>query len=147
MERLKAFGYPVGYSDHTVGIGVPVAAVSLGATIIEKHLTLDRNMSGPDHKMAMDPTMFKHMIEECLKAHKAVTPACFIPSEGEDPITARRSLKAAKFLKKGTVLSVTDFKILRPATGLPPYYIDMFTGLTTTCDIEENDDILWKNFK
>jgi sialic acid synthase SpsE len=117
-----ALGHPVGYSDHTVGILVPPVAVALGATVIEKHVTLDRSMEGPDHSASIEPDELKAMIEAIRNVEAMLGDGVKAPraSELEARRLVRRGLKAARDLSPGTVLAADDIAILRPATGLPP---------------------------
>ena len=118
-ERL---GVPVGYSDHTLGIGVAVAAAALGAAVIEKHLTLDCAMEGPDHKASLEPAEFAVMTAAIRDAAAALGKAVKEPqpSETEHRVSVRRGLYAAHDLPQGHVLQRGDVVALRPATELPP---------------------------
>ncbi len=118
-ERL---GVPVGFSDHTLGIGIAVAAATLGATIIEKHLTLDRGMPGPDHKASLGPTEFAAMTAAIRQAAAALGEPVKGPqsSETEHRISVRRGLYAAYDLAQGHVLKRGDVVALRPASEFPP---------------------------
>lgn len=116
----------VGYSDHTVGITVPIMATALGAVVIEKHFTLDRNLSGPDHKASLEPNELKRMIEEIRNAEKAFGIAEKKPTESEKQIMklVRKSLVAKKDIEKGSIISKDMIIIKRPGTGLKPTDID-----------------------
>jgi sialic acid synthase SpsE len=127
-----SLGLPVGYSDHTQGILVPPIAVAMGATMIEKHVTLDRSMPGPDHAASIEPVELRAMIEaigtaEALLGDGEKAPR---PSELEARRLVRRGLKAARDLSAGEVLTHADLAILRPATGLPPNRLDTVVGKT-----------------
>jgi len=123
METLRqAFGVPVGFSDHTLGIAVPLAAVALGACVIEKHLTLDCNLPGPDHRASLDPGDFAAMVKGIRAVESALgdgqkRPA---PEELNTAAVARRSLVAACAIPAGTVIRAEHIAILRPGTGLAP---------------------------
>ena len=149
MNCLKQFSFPVGYSDHTKGIGVAIAAAGLGACIIEKHITLDCNMDGPDHKAAIEPHTFELMVEGCLEAHMATKHGIESKWMEDDKfiINFRRSIKAKKDLKAGTVLTKDDLKIVRPATGLSPSKLNDILGLTLTKDVPLDSDVTWDSFK
>lgn len=123
MQTLAtAFGVPVGYSDHTPGIEVAIAAVALGACVIEKHFTLDRNLPGPDHRASLEPDELAALVRgirtvEASLGHGRKEPA---PSEANTAAVARRSLVAAQDIPAGTKLTEEMIAIKRPGTGLPP---------------------------
>ncbi len=126
----QAFGVAVGYSDHTDGIAVPIAAVAIGATVIEKHLTLDRNMLGPDHKASLEPDQFAAMvcgirtIEEALgDGIKRPT-----PSEQNSLPVVRKSLVAARPIRAGELFSEVNLTAKRPGTGISPMSWDAWIG-------------------
>lgn len=123
MKTLEdAFGLPVGYSDHTRGIEIALAAVALGACILEKHFTLDRNLPGPDHKASLEPAELEAMVEGIRRVQAALGDGRKHPAEREKETAAvvRRSLVAARDLASGTVLTEELIAIRRPGTGLPP---------------------------
>jgi N-acetylneuraminate synthase len=127
-----AFGVPVGYSDHTPGIEVPMAAVALGACIIEKHLTLDRSLPGPDHRASLEPEEFAAMVRgirtvESSLGHGRKEPAA---SEANTAYVARKSLVAARDIQAGTVLTEELIAIKRPGTGLPSVMLPYLVGRT-----------------
>jgi len=117
-----AFGVAVGYSDHTSGIEVAIAAVALGATVIEKHFTLDRNLPGPDHKASLEPDEFKAMVAAIRNIEKALGDGIkrSSASEAKNKPIARRSLVAASAIRAGEVFSETNLTVKRPGTGLSP---------------------------
>lgn len=122
LTLKKEFGLPVGYSDHTKGIEVPIAAVALGARIIEKHFTIDRNLQGPDHKASLEPHELKDMVccirntEKALgSGEKVVT-----DSEKENMAIARKSIVALKPIKIGEVFTEDNLTVKRPGTGISP---------------------------
>lgn len=134
-----AFGVPVGYSDHTLGIEVPLAAVALGACIIEKHFTLDRAMSGPDHKASADPAELKALVQgirtvEASLGHGRKEAA---PGEADTAAAARRSLVAARDIPAGTALTPELITAMRPGTGLPPSAKPYLLGRTTCVTITQ----------
>lgn len=123
METLRtAFGLAVGYSDHTEGITVPVAAVALGATVIEKHFTLDRNMPGPDHKASLEPLQLKQMVRAIRDTELALGSPIKQPSASElrNMVAARKSLVAARDIRKGEPFTPENLAIKRPGNGLSP---------------------------
>ena len=117
-----AFGVPVGYSDHTLGIEVALAAVSLGACVIEKHMTLDRGLPGPDHTASLEPEDFKAMVASTRTIERALGTGRKVPaaSEASSAAAARKSLVAAREIPAGTSLTEDLIAIMRPGTGLPP---------------------------
>lgn len=118
----EATGLSVGYSDHTRGIAVPIAAVAMGATVIEKHFTLDRNMEGPDHKASLEPHELKAMVSAIRNIEKAVGDGVKEPSESEKENIgiARKSIVACKNIKKGEVFTEQNITTKRPGTGINP---------------------------
>lgn len=118
----EAFGLPIGLSDHTLDDVVPLAAVALGASVVEKHLTLDRRMVGPDHAASLEPKEFRIMIRKARIVEAALGDGIKRPTLGEDRVAsvARRSLAAALDLCQGTVLTEEHLTSLRPAGGVPP---------------------------
>ena len=133
-----AFGVPVGYSDHTPGIEVPMAAVALGACVIEKHLTLDNSLSGPDHRASLEPDDFTAMVlgirtvEAATMGHGRKEPA---PSEANTASVARKSLIAARDIPAGATLTEELVSIRRPGTGLPPAMRSYVVGRSARADI------------
>lgn len=146
MLTLKSeFKRPVGYSDHTVGIEIPIAAVALGASVIEKHFTLNRNMEGPDHKASLEPMELKEMVRQIRNVEKGLgdgikRPQC---SELETATVARRSLVFSRSLKEGTAVSAADLEIKRPGTGLSPDLFDQVIGLRLKRDVQGDELVSW----
>jgi N-acetylneuraminate synthase len=123
MDSIRdRFGLPVGYSDHSLGIAIPVAAVARGATIIEKHLTLDRQMPGPDHAASLQPTEFADMVLGIREVEQAIGNGLKQPTHDEmqTRLVARRSLVAARAVAKGETMRLADLEAKRPGTGLSP---------------------------
>lgn len=123
MDTMKAmFGIDVGYSDHTVGIEVPIAAVARGAVIIEKHFTLDKNMEGPDHKASIEPRELKEMVKAIRNIEKAIGDGRKIPtpSEKKNIEAARKSIVAKRDIRKGEMFSESNITTKRPGSGLSP---------------------------
>lgn len=124
IETLNhAFGLPTGYSDHTLGINIAIAAAARGAAIIEKHLTLDRKMEGPDHKASLLPEEFKLMVEAIAEVNVALGDGIKKTSisEKKNIDVARKSLVAIKDIKKGEIFTVENLGIKRPGRGISPY--------------------------
>lgn len=124
------FNVDVGYSDHTLGISVSLAAVALGATIIEKHLTLDKDMSGPDHRASLEPKEFAELVRGIREVEAALGSESKRPSPSEEAnsILVRRSLVAARPIKKGEVFTPENLIAKRPGTGIPPTAWDHVLG-------------------
>jgi len=137
MTNIRdALGVDVGYSDHTAGIEVPIAAVALGATVIEKHLTLDRNLPGPDHKASLEPDEFADMVRAIRNIEQAMGDGIKRPSHSEiknKPI-ARKSLTASKPIKTGERFTSENLTTKRPGTGISPMRWDEVMGRTATRD-------------
>lgn len=124
------FDIKVGYSDHTLGIEIPVAAVALGATVIEKHFTLDRNMEGPDHKASLKPSEFKLMVQAIRNLERAMGDGIKKPSSSElkNIFVARKSIVAAKNIAKGDCFSEENLTTKRPGDGINPMEWDVIIG-------------------
>jgi N,N'-diacetyllegionaminate synthase len=136
-----AFGVAVGYSDHTAGVEVPIAAVALGATMIEKHLTLDRALPGPDHKASLEPDEFHTMVAAIRNIEKALGNALKGPSASEmknRPI-ARKSLVAIKLIRAGEKFSLDNVAAKRPGTGISPMRWDEVAGRVATRDFRVDE--------
>lgn len=135
MDTIRAaFGYPVGWSDHTTGSAITLAAVARGAQIIEKHITLDRTMTGPDHAASMEPADFERLVSDIRDIERAIGVPMKRrqPSEANTAEVARRSIVAVRDLAPGTVLRAGDVAMLRPGTGLPPREFDRVIGQNLT---------------
>ena len=132
VKMQEELGLPVGYSDHTQGIEIPIAAVALGATVIEKHFTLDRNMEGPDHKASLEPHELKQMIEGLRKIEYALGNGIKQVSESEKANVdiVRKSIVAAVNIKKGERFTETNLTTKRPGNGISPMRWDEVIGMT-----------------
>lgn len=126
----KEFGVRVGYSDHTKGIEVPVAAVALGAAVIEKHFTLDRNMEGPDHKASLEPGELKAMVSVIRNIEQALGDGVKKPTDSElkNRAVARKSIVAARDLDQGHVITLDDLIMKRPGHGISPMCMPKIIG-------------------
>ena len=134
-------GVGVGYSDHTLGIEVSIAAVALGAKVIEKHFTLDRNMSGPDHSASLEPDEFKAMVKAIRNIEKALGDGVKHPSPSEMknmPI-ARKSIVADRKIEKGETFSKENLTVKRPGVGISPMNWDKVIGKVANKNYEEDD--------
>lgn len=146
MDTLRqAFPYPVGYSDHTLGVAIPFAAVSRGAKIIEKHFTISRKLKGPDHKFAMESDELKAMVRGIRDIEKAIgSPRKeVIESELIHYNRGRRSLFARVNIPKGTIITKDMLAVLRPGIGLKPKYLEIIVGRKAAVDIEAQEPIKW----
>lgn len=134
-------GLKYGYSDHTPGIEVPVAAAALGACVIEKHFTLDKTMTGPDHSASLEPAELKAMISAVRNIEKALGDGVKKPSPSETPnkAIARKSLFAKRFIKKGELFTYENLTAKRPGTGISPMRIDEFVGKPADRDYQEEE--------
>ena len=144
MDTLrKEFNVPIGYSDHTKGIEVPIAAVAMGATIIEKHFTLDRNLKGPDHRASLEPDELRKMVCSIRNIEKALGSSDKMPtaSESLNICVARRSIVAMKNIKKGEVFSEDNLTTKRPGTGINPMMWNDIIGRVANRDFEEDEII------
>ena len=137
MEHLRReFNVTVGYSDHTKGIEVPIAATALGAEIVEKHFTLDKNMEGPDHKASLEPTELAQMVTAIRNIEQALGNGVKEPSASEiknKPI-ARKSIIAQKAIQKGEVLTVDNLTVKRPGEGISPMLWESVIGTKAVRD-------------
>ena len=142
MDALrKEFGVEVGYSDHTKGIEVPIAAVALGATVIEKHFTLDRNMEGPDHKASLEPDELKAMVTAIRHIEQALGDGYkkISNSERRNIAIARKSIVAAYHIKKGEPLTEQNITVKRPGTGISPMHWEEVIGTIAIKDYEKDE--------
>ncbi|MGB9073508.1 MAG: pseudaminic acid synthase [Terriglobales bacterium] len=143
-ELSRRFGLPVGLSDHTMGIAVPVAAVSLGACIIEKHLTLARADGGPDSAFSLEPHEFKAMVEAVHTAEKALGEIHFGMSERENRSRVfRRSLFVVRDLKKGEKFTAENVRSIRPGYGLHTRHLEEVLGKAAAQDIARGTPLSW----
>jgi N-acetylneuraminate synthase len=146
MHTLKlAFGLPVGYSDHTPGIEVSIAAAALGAEMIEKHFTLDRSLPGPDHAASLEPGELKAMVTAIRNVEAALGTGIKAPAPCEIPniSVARKSLVAARSLPAGHKLQEQDLNIKRPGNGLAPKLMPALVGRTLRVAVERDALIRW----
>lgn len=146
-HMAEAFGLPVGLSDHTLGIAVPVAAVSLGACIVEKHFTLSRSVPGPDSSFSLEPHEFKSMVEAIRTTERAIGEVVYNVTEKEAASRVfRRSLFVVKDLKAGDVLTRENVRAIRPGFGLPTKYLDQVLGRTVKQDVKRGTAVSWEMF-
>lgn len=146
METLcSAFGLPTGFSDHTLGWHIPIAAVAMGACVLEKHFTLDRKQAGPDHGFSIEPEELKLMVGQIRDIEKALGDGRKKVSkeEMENYEKGRRSLIARVDIPKGTVISEDMLMAKRPGYGIKPKYFDIVVGRTAKIDIDQDDVLMW----
>jgi sialic acid synthase SpsE len=137
MQTLRTvFDLETGYSDHSEGITVPVAAVAMGASVIEKHLTLDRDLPGPDHTASLEPDELKSMVTAIRNVEQALGDGVKEPKQSEmaNRSVARKSLVVAEAIKKGDVFSESNLTIKRPGTGRSPMEYWDLLGETSQSD-------------
>ena len=142
METLhSAFGTKVGYSDHTKGIEVPIAAVAMGATVIEKHFTLDRTLPGPDHIASLEPNELKAMVDAIRNVELAIgsTVKKVSDSEEKNIAVARKSIVASRPVRAGEVFTEHNLTVKRPGTGISPMKWDDVMGLAAKRDFDEDE--------
>lgn len=142
------FGVPVGFSDHTVGITVSLAAVALGASIIEKHFTLDKNMEGPDQKLSLDPSEFSELVNQTRIIEQSIGKprSTIINVEQKFRDNMRKSLGAAQTIPVGSIIKRSMLTSFRPGTGIPPLMIDNIVGRKTNKTIKKGSLLHWNDF-
>ncbi len=146
IKTLKQkFQVPVGFSDHTMEVSIPIGAVALGANIIEKHFTLDRKLEGPDHPYALEPEELKIMVKGIRDVEKALGSEIkiVVDSERQGLMDGRRSIFAKVNISKGTTITKDMLSILRPAIGIAPKYMDKIVGKKVKKDIKAYEPITW----
>lgn len=151
IESLKTL-YPecvIGFSDHSLGITAALGAVALGARVIEKHFTLDKSLSGPDHWFSMDPKEMESLVQEIrnLEAAMGHPRKRILSCEKSERRTSVRSLVLAKEIKEGEVLSEEHLKMVRPGTGISPFDVEKVVGLHVTRSLSKNTVLTWEHFK
>ncbi len=142
LHIQEVFGTEVGYSDHTLGIEVPIAAVALGASIVEKHFTLDKKMNGPDHSASLEPDELKAMVTAIRNLEKALSGSGIkevSPSEQKNMAIARKSIVATKEIHKGELFSEDNIGVKRPGTGISPMKWDEVIGKVSQQDFSEDE--------
>ena len=136
LAMKERFGRPVGYSDHTSGLEIPVAAVALGAQVIEKHFTLSRSMEGPDHKASLEPNELKEMVKAIRNTECSLGTGDKRPDSVEikNIVVVRKSIVAKRKIRKGELFSEENLTTMRPGTGLSPMYWDSIIGKQASRD-------------
>jgi sialic acid synthase SpsE len=143
----STFGLPVGYSDHTEGTAIGVAAAALGAVAIEKHFTLDRTLPGPDHRASLAPDGLRRMIEEIRAVEASLGDGVKAPRPTELPVRAlvRRSVTLVHARRRGDRVDVTDLALLRPGTGIPPRELARVAGKRAARDLDAGVQLAWED--
>lgn len=142
MRQL--FNCEVGLSDHTLGVGVAIASIALGATVIEKHFTLSRTDGGVDSAFSMEPNELKLLVEETFKAWEALGSIHYGPTQNEKgSIKFRRSIYVIKDIEQGEIFTPDNIRIIRPGGGLPPKYYDILLGKQAACKITKGTPMHW----
>lgn len=147
VTMRDAFKLPVGYSDHTLGNEAAIAAVALGATVIEKHFTLDKNMEGPDHKASLNPDELKSFVQSIRNAENLLGDGIKKPTKREEVMlkNVRRSIVATRNLSKGHIITLEDIEFKRPSTGISPEFYEVIIGRELKRDIQEDEPIKWSD--
>ena len=146
IPHLRAlFGCEVGLSDHTMGVGVSVASVALGATVVEKHFTLNRADGGVDSSFSMEPAEMTQLVVETERAWQALGQVSYGITEAEKPsLVFRRSIYIAQDLKAGDVLTPHNLRCVRPGMGLPPKYYETLMGRSVNHDVKKGTAMSWQ---
>jgi N,N'-diacetyllegionaminate synthase len=148
VKMHQSLGVNIGYSDHTLGIEVPIAAVALGAKIIEKHFTLDRTLPGPDHAASLEPSELKAMVGAIRNIELAIAGSGVkepSPSELKNMIVARKSIHYAHELSVKHVITLEDLIMKRPGDGVSPMFIDDIIGKVILHKVKEGDKFSWED--
>jgi len=149
LTLKRMFRYPIGFSDHSIGLEIAYAARALGATMIEKHFTLDHNLDGPDHKMSLDPQELKQLVFGIRRIERAWGTGVKEPTHAEQNLifSGRRAIKAARDIQSGQTITLPDVKIVKPASGIQPEYLMDVVGKRVTKAVKRNDPIEWELLK
>lgn len=149
QTMAKRFGVPVGYSDHTLGIEIAMAAVALGACVVEKHFTLDRSMPGPDHQVSADPAELTALVRGIRKIESALGDGRKARAESERNTAdvARKSLVAVADIPEGAIITAGMIGVKRPGTGLPPAQLNKVIGRRAVKDVKTGALLSWDMFK
>ena len=140
----EMFNCEVGLSDHTMGVGVSVASVAMGATVVEKHFTLNRAVGGVDSSFSMEPAEMAQIVIETERAWQALGKVSYGATEAEKKsIVFRRSLYVVQDMKAGDIFSSNNLRAIRPGLGLPTKFIEQFIGKRITCDIKRGTPLTW----
>src|SRR5680860_42387 len=143
-DMRERFGCEVGISDHTMGVGASVAAVALGATLVEKHFTLSRRDGGVDSAFSLEPSELRSLVEETERAWQAVGSVRYGPTEKERPsLKFRRSLYVGEDMQAGDTFTPENLRVVRPGYGLAPRYYDVVMGRCAGRDLNMGTPVTW----
>lgn len=148
LEIQREFDVKIGYSDHTLGIEVPIAATALGAKVIEKHFTIDRNLPGPDHAASLEPDELKNMVKAIRNIELAISGSGIKEaslSEQKNSVVARKSICLNADLAAGTIIEAKNICIKRPGSGISPMKIDEVIGKKLLIDIKADSPLKWED--
>jgi len=144
VDLQRRFACHAGLSDHTLGIGVAVAASAMGAAVIEKHFTVSRADGGVDSAFSMEPAEMRMLVDESLKAHYACGEVAYGATDDEKPsMIFRRSLYIVENMAKGDILTEKNLRTIRPGFGLPPKYFEQVLGKKVTDDVKKGTALSW----
>jgi len=148
-SMIEEFNLPVGYSDHTVGTTACVAAAALGAAVLEKHFTVDKQADGPDHMLSANPAEMKILVDQIRMVERMLGNGIKMPaaSEAKTRVNNRKSIVAARDLEAGQVIEAVDLAIKRPGYGIPPKYFDQLVGRTVGRRLLQDDIVAWENLR
>jgi pseudaminic acid synthase len=145
-DMAQRFQVPVGLSDHTMSVALPVAAIALGGSIVEKHFTLSRNIPGPDSAFSLEPQEFKTMVEAIRDAEKSLGCADYSPTEREAKSRIfRRSLFVVENIREGELFSGKNVRSIRPGYGLHTRHLEQVLGRRAACDIARGTPLTWEH--
>jgi sialic acid synthase SpsE len=149
ISMQNELGCLVGYSDHTIGLTAPIMAVTLGAVVIEKHITIDRNLPGPDHKASIEPGELKSMVQSIRGVEKMMGNSEKRPTKNEKKIIplVRKSIVAKKDLQRGAAITLKNVAIKRPGNGLSPKNLDKILGKRLKNDIKKDSQITFPDLR
>ena len=143
----KLFDYPIGYSDHTLGVIAPIMSLTMGVCMLEKHFTLDKNMVGWDHKISANPDELKQIADAAAVGYKMLGSYNKVVNEDEERRNAfQRSIVAARDLKAGEILQESDIDYKRPGTGISPKYYNFVIGRRLIKDVSYDELFTWEDF-
>ena len=145
----KTFKVPIGLSDHTMGVIAGITSVGLGARLIEKHITLDHNLVGPDHIMSMEPNDFKSYVKSIRIAEETLGDGIkrSLPCEEEVKLLGRKSIVTKEYIPKGHKITKENIAIMRPGTGIPPKFFQSLQGKRSVRDIEQGEILDWESIE
>ena len=148
-KMMDEFDLPVGYSDHTIGTVACIAAAAMGALVLEKHFTNDKNADGPDHMLSADPSEMKVIVDQVRTIEKMLGSGIKMPavSERTTRLNNRKSVVAAKNLPSGHLLTPQDIVVKRPGLGIPPKFIDQLFGCVLNRQLDEDEVIAWSDVR